>query len=203
MYNAGMQRAAPPELPFDLPRERGPYRLADYLALPDGPRCEIFRGHLVVTPAPQYLHQRVIGVLYEVLVHYARRAGGVAVLSPADVVLGEDTIVQPDVFFLKEESLSKADKWITGAPDLVVEVVSPGQARRDRMHKQKLYLEAGVPEYWIVDGDERTIDFLVNRDGRFELESPDEESYRSPTLPCFEMHLARFWRAVDDPRAEP
>jgi Uma2 family endonuclease len=204
MYNRSVQLAVYLEAPYVLPRERGPYRLADYMAMPDEPRCEIWRGHCVLTAAPRVKHQRIVGTLYELLARHMRAHGGLALLSPTDVALSDDTILQPDVLYLAPESLDKADQWVTGPPDLVVEVVSPSEARRDRLFKLNFYLEAGVREYWIVDGAERTIELLVNREGRFVVERPDDaELYRSPILANLELDVARLWRAVDDPRAEP
>jgi Uma2 family endonuclease len=203
MYNRTVLPVEYKRVPLLPIQERGPYRVADYFALPDEPRCELWRGHLVLTAAPRMDHQIVSGLLAELLSRYARTIGGRAVASPIDVELGDDTIVQPDILLLKPESLGRAAKWILGPPDLVVEIVSPSEARRDRVAKLTFYLEAGVPEYWIVDAAERTIQFLVRRDGRFVVEPVHDAIYRSPTLPGLELDLARLWNAIDDPRAEP
>ena len=201
MYNRSVQTREWSEVPLHLPLEPGPLRLADYLRLPDEPRSEIWRGRRVVTPAPRFSHQTISAVMHEFLARHARSIGGRAVAAPVDVVLSDDTVVQPDLLLLTETSLAKADKLVSGAPDLVVEIVSSGEKRRDRLFKLHFYLEAGVPEYWIVDGDERTIEFLVLRDGRYALEPAPEEIYRSPTLPGLELPLARLWKAIEDPRA--
>lgn len=202
MYNPFVQPQDWTAAPLHLPLEQGPLRLADYLQLPAEPRCEIWRGNRIVTAAPRIEHQRIVGVLYEYLARYARAAGGLAILSPVDVVLADDIVVQPDLVFLRDENIARADRWVSGAPDLAIEVVSPSESRRDRLFKRNFYLEAGVSEYWIVDGDEGTIDFLVLRDGRYALEHTREEIYRSPTVPGLELHLTRLWKAIEDPQAE-
>ena len=190
MYNRSVPQPDPHEVPLDLPLERGPLRLADYLRMADEPRCEIWRGHLVLTAAPRVTHQRVSGVLFQLLARYGRRIGGLAVAAPIDVVLADDTIVQPDLLLLTAESLPGAEELIRIVPDLLVEIVSPGQSRRDRVLKLNLYVAAGVPEYWIVDGEERTFEFLVHAEGRFATALPRGGVYRSPTLPGLELDLA-------------
>jgi Uma2 family endonuclease len=186
--------------PF-LPAEPGPFRVGDYLELPDEPRCELLRGLLVVTPAPRFGHQLVLGVLYEVLLRYARSIGGRAVTAPVDVELADHTVVQPDLVLLTPARLDRVQGWIRGAPDLLVEVVSPGGARRDRVLKLELYRSSDVREYWIVDPMERTIDFLVRRDEGFELAVSDGKRYRSAILGGLELDLDSLWRELDDPRA--
>jgi hypothetical protein len=85
------------ETPHATRCELGPYREADYLELPDQPRCELLYGRLPVTPAPSVRHQEVVGLAYRLLVDFAVRAGGRAIVSPVDVVLADHSIVQPDV----------------------------------------------------------------------------------------------------------
>ena len=86
---------------------------------------------------------------------------------------------------------------VEGPPDLVVEIIS-GTARRDRVEKLDLYARYGVPEYWIVDPDSQVIEFLVNEGGRFVVQSPANDRYRSPRLPEVEIELSAFWREVDE-----
>ncbi|HEX9801064.1 MAG TPA: Uma2 family endonuclease [Thermoanaerobaculia bacterium] len=203
MYNRSVAIEYLAEVPLFVPKEPGPWRLADYLALPDEPRCELLRGLLVVTPAPSLRHQLVVGFLFEKLLRYARSIGGRAVVSPVDVVLGDETVLQPDVVLLSPDRLARGGDRITGAPDLVVEVVSPGSARRDRLWKRELYRQTDVREYWVVDPTERVADLQILTEGRFELIPLDGERYRSPTFPGLELDLAALWRELDDPRAAP
>jgi Uma2 family endonuclease len=86
---------------------------------------------------------------------------------------------------------------VEGAPDLVVEVLSPGTGRRDRGEKLRLYAESGVREYWLFDPALRQVDFLVNRAGRFEVALAVDGRYRSETLPGVAFDLAAFWAEVE------
>ncbi len=129
---------------------------ADYLQLDDSPRYEILNGELLSIPAPDVLHQRVVRNISVSLWEFVRdhRCGEVF-WSPVDVILNEaqSTVVQPDVVFV---AAARADglvrrRGIFGAPDLLVEVLSPATGERDRVHKKALYEQAGVAEYWLLD----------------------------------------------------
>jgi Uma2 family endonuclease len=122
-------------------------------ALPDdGNRYEVVDGELLVTPAPNKLHQRAVGLLYSVLDPYARALGiGEAVMSPADIELDPHGMVQPDVFVEGLVGGRPTRAWNVGAPLLLaVEVLSPSTARADRTVKRRRFQRAGVPEYWIL-----------------------------------------------------
>jgi Uma2 family endonuclease len=201
VYNRSVAVAYLSELPLALPAAPGPWRLPDYLALPDEPRCELLQGLLVLTPASSVSHQVVSALLTELLLRHARAIGGRALAAPVDVVLSEATVVQPDLLLLTPERLDRAGVRVTGAPDLVVEIVSPGSARRDRLWKLELYRRTDVREVWILDPAERTGEFLLLRDGRFELVALADERYLSPTFAGLELDLAALWRELDDPRA--
>ena len=151
----------------------GPYREADYLALPEKPRCELLYGRLLVTPAPNVRHQVVVGRILRLLFELVDREGGLAVDSPVDVVLADHSVVQPDVVYVTRARSSIIRERIEGAPDLVVEILSPGTARRDLGEKLRLYAEAGVAEYWIVDPVLETFEFLVNEGKAFRVRLPD------------------------------
>jgi Uma2 family endonuclease len=173
----------------------GPYREADYLGLPDEPRCELLYGRLVVMSAPTLRHQVVVARVLRLLLELADQKGGLAVGSPVDVALADHSIVQPDVVYVSAARSSVLRDRVEGAPDLVVEVLSPGTARRDLGEKLRLYAEAGVAEYWIVDPSHQTFEFLVNDDG-FRLRLPDGPTYRSPAIPGLVLELDAFWRSI-------
>lgn len=175
----------------------GPYRAADYWQLPEGEPVELIEGRLVVSPAPKLFHQIVAGLLFDRLLDIARTTGGLAVSSPVDVVLSDDTILQPDVIYIAKSRLAIAKERVEGPPDLVVEVIS-GTERRDRVEKLDLYARYGVPEYWIIDPAAKVIEFLINESGRYVVHSPANDRYRSPRLPEVEIDLADFWREVDE-----
>src|SRR5262249_46952644 len=114
-----------------------------------------------------------------------------------DVALADHTVVRPDLVYLSPEQLHRIHERIEGPPDLAVEILSPGTVRRDRGEKLRAYAEVGVREYWIVDPDARQIEFLINRDGRFQVELPLDGIYRSPLLPGVALDLAELWTAAE------
>ncbi len=189
------------EVPVLPASKLGPYRDADYQALPEEPRCELIYGELVVTPAPLVWHQVVTGRLLRYFQDLAATHGGLAVVSPVDVRLFDHSVVQPDVVYVSPERLAIARRRFEGAPDLVVEVLSPGSARRDKVWKLKLYAEAGVREYWIVDPEANAFEFLVLREGRFEVRLPEDALYRSPAIAGLEIDLVAFWADLERLRA--
>ncbi|HVT61302.1 MAG TPA: Uma2 family endonuclease [Thermoanaerobaculia bacterium] len=188
--------AAPAETPLSPSSELGPYRTADYFALPDEPRCELLYGRIYVSPSPGVPHQVVAAVLFRLLDDIAGQSGGWAGIAPLDIVLADHSVVQPDVVYLTREHRSAVKKRIAGIPDLLVEVLSPGSIRRDRTEKLRLYAESGIREYWLVDPPAQQIEFLVNRSGRFEVALPLDGIYRSPVLSEITLDLAELWRQV-------
>jgi Uma2 family endonuclease len=184
------------ESPFGPQNDLGPYRAADYSALPDEPRCELIQGRFFVTPSPAIPHQLLVFELAKRLDTQVRPLGGEVFIAPLDVKLAEHSIVQPDVLYIspdRREILGDRRGWIDGAPDLLIEILSPGTARRDRVQKLALYARSGVKEYWIVDPTERQVEFLVHENGRFVVALPDGNLYRSPALPEISLDLGEFW----------
>jgi Uma2 family endonuclease len=185
------------ETPLAPPADLGPYRRRDYEALPDEPRCELIFGRLYVSPSPLVLHQVVALLLHGLLDRIAAARGGLALAAPLDVHLADHSVVQPDVIYVSAARRGIVQERLEGAPDLLVEVLSPGTARRDRGEKLLLYARSDVREYWIVDPKERQIEFLVNEGGRFVVAVPEGTEYRSPVLPEIHLDIAAFWREVD------
>jgi Uma2 family endonuclease len=185
------------ESPLSALSTLGPYRHADYLALLDEPRCELIFGRFYEAPTPHVLHQFVVLLLLMRLEAIAGQLGGLVLTSPIDVQLGEHSTVQPDILYLTPDHKGRARKTVEGPPDLIVEIISAGTARRDRGEKLRLYAEAGVREYWIVDPAAREISFLVNRGGRFEVALALDACYRSELIPEITLDLADLWRELD------
>jgi len=131
------------------------------LALPeDGCRHELLDGMHVVTPAPAYPHQAVLGEFQFALHALLRGNDRLAVLaSPADIRFGPRTLVQPDLFVFRKEPGHRVREWHeVGVPVLAIEFLSPTTAARDRGAKRRIYQRAGVAEYWIVDLDARLVE---------------------------------------------
>jgi Uma2 family endonuclease len=158
------------------------YYTADQVrALPeDGNRYEVVHGEILVTLAPRLLHQEVVGRLLIALSRYFEvEPAGHALLAPADISWGPDTLVQPDVFVVPVEQARSLDWSRIQDLLLVAEVLSPSSARADRFTKRIEYQRRRVPVYWIVDPDER----------RVEVWEPDD------TAPCFERERL-LWHPV-------
>lgn len=126
----------------------------DYCRIPpDGLRHEIIEGEEFVTPAPNLRHQDVLLKLARLLAEHVDKHGlGRVLIAPVDVVLSQDTVVQPDLVFVSKAKASiLTEDNIQGAPDLLIEVLSPSTESIDRGKKLARYEEAGVSEYWIVN----------------------------------------------------
>jgi Uma2 family endonuclease len=169
----------------------------DYVQLPDDRRYEVIDGELFLTPAPTPYHQIVakrLGFLLDE--HVQSRRLGELFLAPCDLVLSNIDVLQPDVFFITEERRSIiGEKHITEAADLVIEVLSPATADRDRVKKAARYAKFGVREMWIADPATRTIEVLINASGALRREAlfGADEVLVSLLLPGLEIPLARIF----------
>lgn len=165
---------------------------AAYRRLPaDGRRHELLAGEHVVAPAPDVEHQALVLQLGRRLAEQIQDTGrGVVLLAPVDLHLRPCTVVQPDVMVVTGSLRDLAGKAkITSAPALVVEVLSPSTARRDRGTKRRLYASAGVREYWIVDPTTRTADQFELVDGRYVARSTSASVLRSVAFPGVRVGL--------------
>lgn len=155
-----------------MPVQRVVLTYKEYEALPaDGRRYEIHDGELSVTPAPSPLHQRISGNLNDILrQHVKARHLGEVFYAPIDCILSETTIVQPDLVYLDAARLPLVSaRGIEGAPTLAVEILSPSTTLIDRSTKLQLYARHGVPYYWIVDPEARTIEAYSLSEGAYQL----------------------------------
>ncbi len=134
----------------------------DYLQLPDDRRYELVEGELYLVPAPGLHHQRLSRDLEFALWKYVReRDLGQVYDAPCDVVFSDINVVQPDLLFVSKERLGLlTEANVKGAPDLVIEILSPSTEKRDLGIKRTLYAKYGVREYWIVDPDAKTVEVL-------------------------------------------
>ncbi len=173
------------------------FTYADYLKTSDDERYELLSGELVMSPSPKEIHQYILGQLHLRLgtFIYGRVLGKVYV-APFDVVLSDTDVAQPDVIFVSNQraDIITADN-IRGAPDLVVEILSPSTAERDRTLKLDLYAQHGVQEYWIVDPDARSITVFVRGENRFEVAGiyGEDQTLHSPTLSDFSIALRELF----------
>ena len=179
--------------------DQGQCTYDDWLRLPnDTFRYEIIEGELFVSPSPGTNHQIAVSSLLAAMHHHARRNNlGLVLTSPISVRLPlRDSIVQPDILFVRRERIAIVkDDAIDGAPDLVVEILSPSNWVYDRSHKQEAYLQAGVREYWIVDYRARTVDVLVLEDEEYVQRGQYGEGsmVASETLTGFSITVAEIF----------
>lgn len=157
-----------------VPARKERYTFADCLTWGEDERIEIINGDaFMMAPAPSREHQGISGELFRQLANYLEGKQCKVYHAPLDVRLFEqegdtpedvDTVVEPDLIVVCDRS--KLDKYgCKGAPDLVIEILSPSTRRHDRLIKLDLYQRAGVREYWIVDPDSKSVQVLTLKNG--------------------------------------
>ena len=171
--------------------------VADYLSLDDDTRVELIEGEFFVTPSPNFRHQKLLLRLAERLDAFAGAAGvGEVVPAPFDVILSEHDVVQPDIVFISTSRLGQIRERLHGPPDLAVEILSPSNSERDLIVKRDLYRRHRLPEYWIVDGERRTVEVLRLLCDDWTLhgifEAADELT--SPSLPGLRIPLSEIFK---------
>lgn len=136
-----------------LPQEKI-YTVDDIYALPDGERAELIDGNIYYMAPPSTKHQRIIGKLFNLISNYISAKGGLCepFIAPFAVFLNDNdkTYVEPDISVICDRN-KLTEKGCNGAPDWIIEVVSPGSKRMDYSVKLFKYRSSGVREYWIVD----------------------------------------------------
>ena len=143
----------------------------DYCATPDDERYELINGRLMMVPAPNMKHQEILGRLHLGLARFNEEHQlGEVYVAPCDVVLSDTDVVQPDLLFIsgaREHIITEQN--VRGAPDLVIEILSPSTAEKDLGEKHELYGRHGVLEYWIVDPVAETVAVHRQGDGTLEV----------------------------------
>lgn len=170
----------------------------------DGNRYEVVDGELLVSAAPGGRHQRACAMFWRILDAFVVEHGlGLAMVSPSDLEYSSARMVQPDLYVVPTDGGKVPANW-DKVPRLllVIEVLSPSTARFDRVTKRKMYLDEGVPEYWIVDLHARVIERW-----RRGVEGPDLldahiEWHPAPHAPTLSIDLTRFFSELHDPWPE-
>jgi Uma2 family endonuclease len=179
--------------------EPGQWTYDDWARLPsDGNKYEVINGVLYVTPAPAVAHQFTSGDLFYLMADHANDNDlGYVLAAPVDVLLPNQPVpLQPDILFLRKERKGIVGQQnVEGAPDLIVEILSPSNTSYDRQTKFAVYEDAGVPEYWIVDYRARTIEVFVLEDeyvllGKWGM----GETAISRALEGFQVPVSRIFR---------
>jgi len=181
--------------------EQGRWTYEDWLRLPDdGWRYEVLDGELHMTPPPSIEHQyRSIQLLNRMVNHANAHDLGIVLSAPIGVRLPSQPVpIEPDIVFVSAARRAIVDQqYIEGAPDLVVEILSPSNWPYDRNTKFKLYEAAGIPEYWIVDYRQRTVEVFILQDGAYTLEAGilrEGDAARSRALVGFEVAVSDVFR---------
>jgi Uma2 family endonuclease len=185
----------PPMNTLSIRRPRR-WTYADYCRIPpDRMRHEIIDGRHFVNPAPSPYHQTVATrLVYEFMRCVEKTGRGRVFSAPVDVHLGRGSVVQPDLVVLRNANRSIiGSRKLTGAPDLLVEILSPGTRDHDRRRKKARYERAGVREYWIVDPVARVVEQFVLRERRYRLRASSNASLRLGILRDLAIDLRGVW----------
>jgi Uma2 family endonuclease len=164
----------------------------DYAAMPsDGRRFELHEGEIAMRPAPDLWHQDAVLELAQSLGgHIKSRGLGKLYLAPTDLILAPSTVVQPDLIFVASDRLSiLTDRAVEGTPTLVIEILSPGTERVDLTVKFQLYAPFGIPYYWIVSRDTRSIRCYRLEDGAYVLDGELCEDDKRSLAPFTDLTL--------------
>jgi Uma2 family endonuclease len=169
----------------------------DYLLLTDDKRYEILEGELYVVPSPNTYHQRIsLRLAFALYEHVRQENLGEVFAAPYDILLSEVNVVQPDILFIsKEHAGIIGENNTTGAPDLVVEILSEGTKSKDLRIKRKVYGKYGVLEYWIVDPEAKAIEVLTRSKTGYMSAGlfPSTSILSSPLFPDLRLNLAEIF----------
>jgi Uma2 family endonuclease len=163
----------------------------------DGKRYELIRGYVHFLPTPSLKHQTVLGNLSRSLGSYLRASQmGEVLFAPLDVLLGDDTALQPDLIFISNTRAGIIqENWIAGSPDLAVEVLSPSTAAYDRATKLPIYAEAGVPEVWLIDSQAKIVQVLKLQGEKYLVDATlaGDQTLTSSLFPGWQLALSELF----------
>jgi Uma2 family endonuclease len=178
--------------------EPRPLTVDDYRQLPEGPPFyQLIEGTLCMAASPDRFHQDILSNLHYILRSYleGRRLGSVH-LSPSDVQLTDLNVYQPDLYYVSKKRRSILTRQgASGAPDLVVEIMSPKTARLDQGVKREVYAREGVEEMWIVDPNRKRVEIFHFGES---IDVPfgtfgTRQSFESPLFPGLKIGVARVF----------
>jgi Uma2 family endonuclease len=188
---------------METTEQRGRAKLthADYLLFPDdGKRHELIDGEHYVTPSPRLRHQQVVQNLsLEIGLCVRKRQLGRLFVAPLDVILSDHDVVEPDLLFVSHAKSAILQDWVRGAPDLVIEILSPTTRHRDQTVKLDLYERRQISEYWIVDPEARSVTIYRLAGSRYTqpaVFSKDDARLSTPLLPGLELPLHRVFEGI-------
>ena len=161
------------------------YTYRDYCTWDDSDRWELIDGlPYAMAPAPSIGHQSILVKLVTQLAVLLDGKPCKVLAAPTDVRLNadssDDTVVQPDILVVCDRTKLEDGKSVVGAPDLIIEILSPSTAKHDMLTKKRLYQKSGVREYWIVDPDSKAVAVNVLHNGRYNSRFFDERDTAVP-----------------------
>lgn len=182
------------------------YTYADYLKWQFEERVELLKGRIHrMSPAPNLRHQRIAGDIFVEIKLFLKGKSCQVFIAPFDVRLPlppeqiisdkVDTVVQPDITVVCDEAKLDTQGCI-GAPDIVIEVLSPGNTKKEMRDKLAIYQHAGIPEYWVVDPDRvHVIRYNLNENGAYQSSLPfvEDDKVGSEVLEGFELNLEEIF----------
>lgn len=181
-------------------QSKKPFTYEDYLKLPEETGCqfEVLEGYLIKEPSPNVTHQRVSRRLQRILEDYFMEIDpeGEVFDAPLDVTFSDITVVQPDLLYIagSQKEIIKENR-IDGSPELVVEILSPYNPRKDRLQKMRIYQKAGVKHYWIVDPMDRTLQCYALYGDNYAIVASgmDEDTVEHPDFVNLSIPLGKLW----------
>ena len=170
------------------------FTYSDYCLLPEDKRYELIGGELYMAPAPLTRHQVILFNLLLLIGPFVRQRNiGRLLPAPVDVIFSDEDVLQPDLIFIAADRQGiVTERACEGAPDLVIEILSPSTGQRDRGLKRKVYANYGVKEYWLVDPESHSVQVL--RLGDVDLADCGTflsgSSFNTPVLPGLELPVS-------------
>lgn len=172
----------------------------EYLEIDEETYSQLIEGEFIMSPAPTVIHQWTLRLLFKTFDKLLPMDECEIFFSPIDVILSESNVYQPDLIVIKNENKEIIKpKAIYGAPNLVVEILSPATAKLDRGKKMEVYSKSGVKEYWIMDTGNRIIEIYHNENKSMRLiQLADENDItESVEFPEIKIEMKAFWKELD------
>ncbi|GIV84146.1 MAG: hypothetical protein KatS3mg052_1153 [Candidatus Roseilinea sp.] len=179
---------------------QGEWTEEDYFALPDNTRLELAAGRLERLPMPTTSHQRIVAFLYRLLISFIGQhyPGAEALFASLPIRLGPSTLREPDIMLMLPEHRHRIHEQYWEEPDMVIEVVSPKNRATDLRDTRREYAQAGIPEYWIVDPQSKTITVLKLSGETYVVHGTygHGDVAESALLDGFRVDVEDIWRAA-------
>lgn len=181
-----------------LTAEKKKYTVEDYMMLEEGAPFQLVESNLVMSPSPSLIHQLILGEFYDAIKTFVKQqeSQGLVVLPPMDVFFDEDNVYQADLIYISKDRIAEIVKdRIEGAPDMVIEILSPSNAYYDLRQKKDIYQKYGVKEYIIVDPIIFSCELYILKGDVYQLHQKAErtEKLNSVVLPGLSFDLAKIF----------